>query len=226
VIDTESSHSDPLGAIFGTLRPPESSTPFPLPFPLPPHPYRSLTRPSPRSFVPHPPVAPQLRAPAAYRGGVARAAQLARGVRAWPGARARLLAEVVHADPRPRAAGACPRVRAHAVSYAVSYFREPARSAPRLWTAALKQLSSTLLRPPSPLSFLLPPPHPRPPRGPPPPPLVREGFSCCQQRGCTVGTWVGATVGRGGGSAASSRSRFASKVDFAGNLPAKLTLLE
>jgi hypothetical protein len=26
-----------------------------------------------------------------------------------------------------------------------------------------------------------------------------EGFSCCQQRECTVGTWVGATVGRGGG---------------------------
>jgi hypothetical protein len=29
--------------------------------------------------------------------------------------------------------------------------------------------------------------------------LVREGFSCCQQRECTVGTWVGATVGRGRG---------------------------
>jgi hypothetical protein len=26
----------------------------------------------------------------------------------------------------------------------------------------------------------------------------REGFSCCQQRECTVGTWVGATVGGGG----------------------------
>ena len=29
------------------------------------------------------------------------------------------------------------------------------------------------------------------------PPPVREGFSCCQQRECTVGTRVGATVGRG-----------------------------
>jgi hypothetical protein len=26
-----------------------------------------------------------------------------------------------------------------------------------------------------------------------------EGFSCCQQRKCTVGIWVGATVGEGGG---------------------------
>ena len=40
VIDTESSHSDPLGAIFGTLRPPESSTPVPptLPPTAPPLP--------------------------------------------------------------------------------------------------------------------------------------------------------------------------------------------
>jgi hypothetical protein len=27
----------------------------------------------------------------------------------------------------------------------------------------------------------------------------RREFSCCQQRECTVGTWVGATVGKGGG---------------------------
>ena len=45
-----------------------------------------------------------------------------------------------------------------------------------------------------------PPPPPRPLYPPPPPPPAREGFSCCQQRECTVGTWVGATVGRGGGS--------------------------
>jgi hypothetical protein len=31
---------------------------------------------------------------------------------------------------------------------------------------------------------------------------AREGFSCCQQRECTVGIWVGATVGREGGAAA------------------------
>jgi hypothetical protein len=31
-----------------------------------------------------------------------------------------------------------------------------------------------------------------------------EGFSCCQQRECTVGTWVGATVGRGGEGVAES----------------------
>ena len=28
---------------------------------------------------------------------------------------------------------------------------------------------------------------------------MREGCSCCQQRECTVGTWVGARVGRGRG---------------------------
>ena len=45
-------------------------------------------------------------------------------------------------------------------------------------------------------SVALAPPHRlvRPPRRPLH--LVREGFSCCQQRECTVGTWVGATVGR------------------------------
>jgi hypothetical protein len=32
-----------------------------------------------------------------------------------------------------------------------------------------------------------------------PPPPVQEGFSCCQQRVCTVGTGVGQTVGGGGG---------------------------
>ena len=26
---------------------------------------------------------------------------------------------------------------------------------------------------------------------------VRAELSCCQQRECTIGTWVGATVGRG-----------------------------
>jgi hypothetical protein len=33
----------------------------------------------------------------------------------------------------------------------------------------------------------------------------REGFSCCQQRECTVGTWLGATVGRGGAAACQRR---------------------
>jgi len=33
-----------------------------------------------------------------------------------------------------------------------------------------------------------------------------HAFSCCQQRECTVGTWVGATVGRGGGAGQPARS--------------------
>ena len=39
---------------------------------------------------------------------------------------------------------------------------------------------------------------------PPSPRAVRAAgaLTCCQQRECTVGTWVGATVGRGGGKVA------------------------